>query len=87
MKIDRLSSFGIPATKRSARNGSTKSGDFAKALALGDDAPPVSPVGGGAALAVSGPVQHFGRETRERFAAHVREAAGQIAARLEGSSS
>ncbi len=40
-----------------------------------------------AALAVSGPVQHFGRETRERFAAHVREAAGQIAARLEGSSS
>jgi hypothetical protein len=51
MKIDRLSSFGTPAAKRSARNGSTKSGDFAKALALGDDAPPVSPVGGGAALA------------------------------------
>jgi DNA-binding IclR family transcriptional regulator len=40
-----------------------------------------------AALAVSGPVQHFGRETRERFAVHVCEAAAHIAARLEGRSS
>ena len=51
MKIDRLSSFGTPAARRSERNGSTKSGGFAKALSLGDEAPPVSAVSGGAALA------------------------------------
>ncbi len=51
MKIDRLSTVGTPATRRSARNGSTKSGGFAKALALGGEAPPASAVSGGAALA------------------------------------
>ncbi len=51
MKIDRLSSFGTSAARRSERNGTTKSGGFAKALSLNDDAPPVSAVGGGAALA------------------------------------
>ncbi len=51
MKIDRLSSFGTPAARRSERNGSTKSGGFAKALSIGAEAPPVSAVGGGAALA------------------------------------
>ena len=40
-----------------------------------------------AALAVAGPVQHFARQTRERFATHVCEAAAGIATRLEGSSS
>jgi len=51
MKIDRLSSFGTSAARRSERNGTTKSGGFAKALSLNDDAPPVSAVGGGVALA------------------------------------
>ncbi len=51
MKIDRLSSFGTPAARRSERNGSTKSGGFAKALAVDGEAPPVSAVGGGASLA------------------------------------
>ncbi len=51
MKIDRLSSFGRPAAKRSERNGSVKSGGFAKALAVDGEAPPVSAVGGGASLA------------------------------------
>jgi hypothetical protein len=51
MKIDRLSSFGTPAARRNERNGSTKSGGFANALAAGGEAPPVSAVGGGAALA------------------------------------
>ena len=51
MKIDRLSSFGTPAARRSERSGSTKSGGFAKALTLGDEAPPVSVMSGGAALA------------------------------------
>ncbi len=51
MKIDRLSSFGTSAARRSERNGSAKPGGFAKALSLGDDAPPVSAIGGGAALA------------------------------------
>jgi hypothetical protein len=51
MKIDRLSSFGTSTARRSERNGSTKSGGFARALSLGDDAPPVSAIGGGAALA------------------------------------
>ena len=51
MKIDRLSSFGTSAARRSERNGSSKSGGFAKALSLGDDAPPVSAIGGGVALA------------------------------------
>ena len=51
MKIDRLSTIGTPAARRSERNGSTKSGDFAKALSVGAEAPPVSAVSGGAALA------------------------------------
>ncbi len=51
MKIDRLSSFGTPAARRNERNGSTKSGGFAKALAVGGEAPPVSAVSGGASLA------------------------------------
>jgi hypothetical protein len=51
MKIDRLSTIGTPAARRSARNGSTKSGDFAKALSFGGEAPPISAVSGGAALA------------------------------------
>ena len=51
MKINRLSSFGTPAARRSGRNGSTESGGFAKALAVDGEAPPVSAVGGGASLA------------------------------------
>ncbi len=51
MKIDRLSNIGTPATRRSERNGSTKSGAFAKALSGGGGAPPASPVSGGATLA------------------------------------
>lgn len=51
MKIDRLSTIGTPAARRNGRNSSTKSGGFAKALAIGVEAPPVSAVGGGAALA------------------------------------
>ncbi len=51
MKIDRLSTIGTPAARRNERNGSTKSGGFAKALAVGVEAPPVSAVSGGAALA------------------------------------
>jgi len=51
MKIDRLSSFGTPAARRHERNGSTKSGGFAKALAIGGETPPVSAVSGGASLA------------------------------------
>ena len=51
MKIDRLSTFGTPAARRNERNNSTKSGGFAKALAGGVEAPPVSAVSGGAALA------------------------------------
>ena len=50
MKIDRLSTFGTPAARRSERNSSTKSGGFAKALADGVETPPVSAVSGGAAL-------------------------------------
>ncbi len=51
MKIDRLSTIGTSAARRNARNGSTKSGAFAKTLAVGAEAPPVSAVSGGAALA------------------------------------
>ncbi len=51
MKIDRLSTIGTSAARRNQRNGSTESGAFAKALAVGAEAPPVSPVSGGAALA------------------------------------
>ncbi len=51
MKIDRLSTIGSPATRRSERNGSTKSGAFAKALSVGGEAPPAAAVSGGAALA------------------------------------
>ncbi len=53
MKIDRLSTIGTPPTRRSERNGSAKSGAFAKTLAVGSEAPPASTVSGGAAL---GPV-------------------------------
>lgn len=51
MKIERLSTFGTPAARRNERNNSTKSGGFAKALAVGVETPPVSAVSGGAALA------------------------------------
>ncbi len=51
MKIDRLSTYGTPAAKRNERNGSTKSGGFAKALSAGVEAPSVSAVSGGAAFA------------------------------------
>ncbi len=51
MKIDRLSTIGTSAARRNERNGSTKSGTFAKALAVGAEAPPLSAVSGGAALA------------------------------------
>ncbi len=51
MKIDRLSTIGTSAARRNERNGSTKSGAFAKTLAMGAEAPPISAVGGGAALA------------------------------------
>ncbi len=51
MKIDRLSTYGTPAARRSERNNSAKSGGFAKALAIGVEAPPVSAVSGAAALA------------------------------------
>jgi len=51
MKIDRLSTIGSPATKRSARSGSTKSGAFAKTLSAGVETPPASTVSGGAAMA------------------------------------
>ena len=51
MKIDRLSTIGTSAARRNERNGSTKSGAFAKTLGVGAEAPPVSAVSGGAALA------------------------------------
>ena len=51
MKIDRLSTIGTSAARRNERNASTKSGAFAKTLAMGAEAPPVSAVSGGAALA------------------------------------
>ncbi len=51
MKIDRLSTIGTSAARRNERNGSTKSGAFAKTLAMGAEAPPISAVSGGAALA------------------------------------
>ncbi len=51
MKIDRLSTIGTSAARRNERNGSTKSGAFAKTLAVGAEVPPVSTVSGGAALA------------------------------------
>ncbi len=51
MKIDRLSTIGTSAARRNERNSSTKSGAFAKALAIDAEAPPVSVVSGGAALA------------------------------------
>ena len=51
MKIDRLSTIGTSAARRNERNGSTKSSTFAKALAVGAEAPPLSAVSGGAALA------------------------------------
>ena len=51
MKIDRLSTIGTSAARRNERNSSTKSGAFAKTLAVGAEAPPVSAVSGGAALA------------------------------------
>ena len=51
MKIDRHSTIGTPPTRRSERNRSTKSGAFAETLAIGAEAPPVSAVSAGAALA------------------------------------
>jgi hypothetical protein len=51
MKIDRLSTTGTPATKRSARSGSTKSGAFAESLSVGGETPPASAVSGTAAMA------------------------------------
>jgi IclR family acetate operon transcriptional repressor len=39
-----------------------------------------------AALAISGPVQHFGAERRDDLAAHALRAAARVAARLEGES-
>ena len=51
MKIDRLSTIGTSAVRRNERSGSTKSGAFAKTLAMGAEAPPISAVSGGAALA------------------------------------
>jgi hypothetical protein len=51
MKIDRLSTIGRSAARRNERIGPTKSGAFAKTLAIGAEAPPVSVVSGGAALA------------------------------------
>ncbi len=51
MKIDRLSSYGTRTARRGERNGSTKSGGFAKALAVGGEAPPALSVSGGASLA------------------------------------
>ena len=50
MKIDRHSTIGTPPTRRSERNRSTKSGAFAKALAVDSETPPASTVSGGAAL-------------------------------------
>ncbi len=51
MKIDRLSTIGTPATRRSERNGSAKSGAFAESLSAGGETPPASAVGGGGAIA------------------------------------
>ncbi len=51
MKIDRLSTIGTSAARRNGRNSSIKSGAFAKTLAIGAEAPSVSAVSGGAALA------------------------------------
>ncbi len=51
MKIDRLSTIGTSAARRNERIGSTKTGTFAKTLAVGAEAPPVSAVSGGVALA------------------------------------
>ncbi len=51
MKIDRFSTIGTPAARRSERNGSAKSGAFADSLSAGGETPPASAVSGGAAMA------------------------------------